>query len=371
MLEMRTSERDSLKKCPQQWYWSQVEGLRPNIEATPLWFGSAVHEGLAAWYLPGFERGPHPVETFEKFLEGNRSMVVYDEESEGTYVDARELGIDMLTRYVDLYGTDPSWNVVATEHKGEVILPRPEMQIFGRTRPARKRWLRYNFTWDGIYRDEEDGQLKLMEHKTAASIRLDHLPLDDQAGSYWAVASALLVKQGVLKPGEEIVGINYNFLRKAMQDQRPRNADGYYTNKPLKQHYLDAIEDAMPGQTSGKETIPKLEEIAAHLGIGPVLGDVSKTQPAEYFVREMVYRTRAERRTQIQRIQEEAVFAEAYRGGLLPIVKAPDKQRCSWCKFKRMCELDESGDQDAVESFKETQFHTEDPYLVYQKSTDS
>jgi hypothetical protein len=102
-----------------------------------------------------------------------------------------------------------------------------------------------------------------------------------------------------------------------------------------------------------------------------VFGEVSANQPPEYFVRELVYRSRAERRTQIKRIQEEAVFAEAYRGGLLPIVKAPDKQRCSWCKFKRMCELDESGDQDAVESFKETQFHTEDPYLVYQKSTDS
>lgn len=237
--------------------------------------------------------------------------------------------------------------------------------------------MRYNFTWDGVYRDEEDGQLKLMEHKTAASIRLDHLPLDDQAGSYWAVASELLVKQGVLKPGEEIVGINYNFLRKAMKDQRPQNADGYYTNKPTKADYIEQIlatpvspEIAQLGEPHEKMSLTALQTMAETIGI-TVLGEVSKSQPPAYFVREMVYRTRAERATQIRRIQEEGVFAEAYRGGMLPIVKAPDKQRCSWCKYKRMCELDESGDQDAVEAFKETQFHHEDPYLVYQKSTDS
>jgi hypothetical protein len=360
MLEMRTSERGSLGRCAQQWAWRHIEGLEKNRAANPLWFGSAVHEALAAWYLPGFERGPHPVETFDTFLAGERSMIVTSEEEEIEYVDARALGIDMLTRYVEEYGKDDSWNVIATEMKGKVILPRPEMKIFGRTRPALKRWLRYHFTWDGVYRDEADGQVKLMEHKTAASIIISHLPLDNQAGSYHAVANQALTKQGVLKNGEEIVAITYNFLRKAMADQRPRNANGHYTNKPVKQHYIDAIGEGL----TGKETLARLEEIAATEGI-VVLGEVSKSQPPNYFERHEVYKTRAERETQIRRIQDEAVFSEAYRKGYLPIVKSPSRD-CSWCPFSKMCEMHESGDQEAVETIKEMQYHVSSPYEVYQ-----
>jgi hypothetical protein len=360
MLEMRTSERYSLGRCARQWAWRHIEGLEPNRAANPLWFGSAVHEALAAWYLPGFARGPHPVETFEKWVDKERTMLIYDEEGEKEYVDARALGIDMLTRYVETYGTDPSWNVIATEMKGKVVLPRPEMVIFERKRPRVARWLRYHFTWDGVYRDEEDGQVKLMEHKTAASIITSHLPLDNQAGSYHAVANQTLTKQGVLKDGEEIVAITYNFLRKALQDQRPRNADGYYTNKPVKAHFIDAIGEGL----TGKETLVQLEAIAAELGI-EVLGDVSKSQPPLYFERHEVYKTRAERETQIRRIQDEALFSEAYRNGYLPIIKSPGKD-CGWCPFSKICELDESGDQEAVEALKEAMYHVSSPYETYQ-----
>lgn len=365
MLEMRTSERGSLARCTRQWAWRQIDGLVPNRAANPLWFGTAVHESLAAWYLPGKARGPHPVETFENWLDGERTMLVTGEDEEEQYVDARELGIDMLTRYVEHYGKDDSWYVIATEMKGKVILPRPEMQIFGRLRPAVQRWLRYHFTWDGVYIDEADGQIKLMEHKTAAAIRIDHLPLDNQAGSYHAVANQTLQKQGVLKPNQEIVAITYNFLRKAMRDLRPQDANGHYHNKPQKQHFIDAIGEGL----TGKETLAGLELIAKELGL-TVLGEVSKSQPPLYFERHEVYKTRAERETQIRRIQEEAVFSEAYRKGYLPIIKSPSRD-CSWCPYNRMCELDESGDQEAVELFKELTYTVEQPYAVYQtKSTE-
>lgn len=369
MLQMRTSERGSLKRCPQQWYWSQVEGLRPNTEASPLWFGSAVHEALAAWYLPGLKRGPHPAETFEAVLEGDRSVRINDEGDEELFVNARELGVDMLERYVEEYGKDESWDVIATEHAGNVILPRRNRVVFGHRLPDVQRWLRYNFTWDGVYRDLADGQIKLMEHKTAASISVEHLPLDDQAGSYWAIASRILEKNGVLKPGEEIVAIEYNFLRKAMRDERPKNDAGFYTNKPQKVHYIEALTAVGAGEEAGlkKLTIPELELLAEGNGL-VVLGDQSARQPPAFFERHTVYRSRAERRTQIERIKDEALLAEAYRNGHLPIVKAPDRQHCNWCPFKRMCQLHESGDMEAVEAFKETMYHVEDPYSVYQKS---
>ena len=374
MLEMRTSERRSLKHCAQQWYWSSVEELRPNRAANPLWFGSAVHVSLAAWYLKGNKRGPHPAETFANSLDGERTMLVTTDEEEQEYVDARALGIDMLTRYVEEYGNDDSWDVIATERAGSIVLPRPEMEIFGRTRPKLARWLRYHYTWDGVFRDLKDGQLYLMEHKTAASIQLGHLPLDDQAGSYWAIASHELQKAGILKGNDEIVGIRYNFMRKALADERPRNAEGYYTNKPIKQHYIDALynhfgqdspaeEMEMWAKDLPKTSLAKLQEMAEVQKL-VVLGDISKSQPPPYFERIDVYRTREERRKQFRRIQDEAVFSEAYRKGYLPITKTPSRD-CSWCQFSRMCELDEQGDQESVEVFKETMYHQESPYAVY------
>lgn len=364
-IEMRTSERGALLGCAQKWYWAHIEELRPNRASNPLWFGSAVHVALADWYLKGLKRGPHPAETFNNFIDGERSMLVTNEDEEQEYFDARELGTGMLEHYVDHYGKDDKWDVIATEHAGKIVLPRPEMKIFGHTRPALARWLTYHFTWDGIFRDLEDGQLYLMEHKTAAAIDLNHLPLDNQAGSYWAIASRSLKKQGIIGENEDIVGIRYNFLRKALKDTRPQDEDGLYHNKPTKAHFIEALTgvDKWTEAELTKMKLDELESVAAAHG-WEILGDISKSQPPAYFVREDVYRSRAERVTQIERIQDEALFSEAYRSGSLPITKRPSKD-CSWCPFRRMCELDEQGDQEAVEVFKETMYHRESPYEVY------
>jgi len=379
-LEMRTSERGSLKSCAQQWYWSQVEGLAPRRAANPLWFGSAVHEGLASWYRPGLERGPHPVETFDKFLQGERAMIVTNNDEEAEYVNARDLGHDMLNRYVEHYGRDDTWDVIATEKTFRVNIARPARQMFGLDIPAQKRWLRYVGTWDGVYRDLTTGEIWLMEHKTAASIVVAHLPLDDQAGSYWALATVVLRKSGILGPKEEIAGIMYNFLRKAPNDGRPQNSEGQYTNLPKKPNYVEALfnhygesgadSDEMrdwEGELP-KMTLASLQDMAAIQGLH-VLGDPSKSQPPPYFERYPVYRSKGERARMIRRIQDEAFFAEAYRSGDLPVTKAPDKQRCRWCPFERMCQLDESGDQFAVEEFKESQFLVRNPYADHVKKS--
>jgi len=381
MLEMRTSERNSLKRCAQQWYWSSVEGLAPKRVATPLWFGSLVHDALAQWYGIGTTRGEHPAVYFDRALgDDDRQAAIFDPEdaeAAAEYVSARALGIDMLNRYVEHFGRDENWDVIATEEKFQVWIPRPAITLFGIKFLKVPRWLRYVGTWDGVYRDLSTGEIWLMEHKTAAGIRIDHLPLDDQAGSYWAFATIVLRKRGILGPNEEIAGIMYNFLRKAMADPRPVNAEGLRTNKPNKQHYLDALEPFY--ELTGKETIATLEELvddinAQHDGDGTwdkaliVLGDVSKTQPPKFFERWPVYRSRGERAKMVRRIQDEAIFAEAYRKGDLPITKTTSKD-CSWCPFLRMCQLDEQGDDAAVAEFKENQFIVRNNYADHEKKS--
>lgn len=366
-IEIRTSERRSLKRCQQKWYWSFMEGLTPIRDSNPLWFGSAVHEALAEWYQLGTKRGTHPSETFSKYLEGNRSIIVPNgyEDEEKEYVDARELGISMLNNYVRTFGTDPDWDVIATEQPFRIVIKHPDG--FN---------IRYVGTWDGVYRDRTTGLIWLMEHKTAASLNPTHLPIDDQAGSYWAVASQILIKCGVLKKGEEIAGIMYNFLRKQKWDARPQNEQGLRTNKPQKKHYIEAImnyvgEDAPADEMADwekdlpKMSLPELEEQAQTFDL-TVLGEVSSTQPAAYFERIPVYRTRAERTRMIQRIKDEATYIHAYRTGVpgYPITKNPT-WNCSWdCEFFRLCQLNESGDE-YEEEFKASQFKVRNPYEAH------
>jgi len=110
-------------------------------------------------------------------------------------------------------------------------------------------------------------------------------------------------------------------------------------------------------------TLPNLQEHAAIQKL-VVLGEESKTQPPSYFERFPVYRSRGERKTMIERIQKEAIFAEAYREGWLPVIKTTSRD-CSWCQFRRMCELDEQGDMEAVEEFKADQYITRNPYEAH------
>lgn len=377
MLQMRTSERRDLKSCAQKWWWGNVEGLRPNTTPNPLWLGTAVHEALAGWYLPGTERGSHPAETFAQILDGDRKTLVTNEDEEKEWVDSRELGVDMLTRYIEFYGLEPNKFIIATEQEFQVILPRPAVSLFGIETPEVRRWLRYVGTFDGVYRDLDTNEIWLDETKTAASIWHDHLPLDDQAGSYWAVATTILRKKGVLGKNENIAGIMYNFLRKAMGDTRPQNEDGLRMNKPTtKQHYIDAIEeeasrrdlDEIEMPLTGKETMARLQEMCELEGI-EAHGDVSASQPPPYFERFPVYRSKGERATMIRRIQDEAIFSEAYREGWLPVTKSPDMMKCRMCSFRRMCELDEQGDAQSVEEFKAAAFHHEEPYAAHTRKS--
>jgi hypothetical protein len=370
MLEMRTSERRDLKSCAQKWWWGQVEGLRPHRDPNPFWFGTAVHIALAGWYIPGVKRGIHPVETFTKALDGDRSILVTNEDEEQEYVDARAMGIDMLTHYVEFYGDEPYKDYIAPEWAGSVLMKREKEQRGLFLLPELK--FKYHFTYDGVYRDLTTDEIWLDEHKTAASIWDDFLPLDDQAGSYWAIASLKLQRAGILPEGRDIAGIMYNFLRKAVRDQRPWievNGTKMFVNKPTKkEHYIEAL-----GTVSlmGKETMAQLAELADQQGI-IVHGGVSASQPPPYFLRAPVYRSKAERATMIDRIKDEAMLSHLYRTGSLPITKTPRIDNCRPCPFyKGLCQLHEQGDQLSAEEFKEAAYKVVDGYESYRKSTDS
>lgn len=321
---LRTSERKDFKRCPQKWFWAWRMGLKERFRpADNLWFGTGIHIALADWYCgPGTTRGRHPAETWIDWCDEEEIKVraaVSDNWEEDVWVDAVELGTQMLDGYVDLYDTDPSWHVIAPEQTFQLVIPK---------RSGAADLAIYVGTFDLVYRDLEDDSIWLGEHKTAKTISLSHLPLDDQAGSYWAVASKILTEQGVLKKGDSIKGIMYNFLRKAVPDDRLENEQGQKLNKN---------------------------------------GTVSKNQPKPIYVREPVDRTRAERTEMIRRIQNEVAWMNAAR-------RAPDRlfktstNDCHWqCQFYDMCTLHEKGGDD-WRSYAKSVYRVEDPYADHRKS---
>lgn len=359
---LRTSERRAFKRCIAQWDWRYRKGLVPKYQKPgALWFGTGVHLALQHRYSkPGLERGHDVLKVWRDYCDNEPHAGVWMEGDEGVqFQDARELGEIMLGGYLDKYGMDERWHVISAEQTFELAIPRP----------AREGTLvLYNGTFDFVGRDlANEGALWLWDHKTAKQIFLDHLSLDDQAGSYWAVASRVLAAQGLIPKGERLEGILYNFLRKGTPDDRPKNAAGQATNKPTKQHYLDALK-AAGCVVHAKMTNDRLAEVANNAGI-TVLGDISERQPPALFHREPVWRTVVEQRTQITRVQNEALHMDAVRRRLLPITKNPTKD-CKWdCDFFLMCELQEAGDD--WKGFRDSSFTRRDPYQDHRETANA
>lgn len=380
---LRTSERKDFKRCQQRWWWAWREGLRDRgSPSTPLWFGTGIHLALAAWYCgPGTKRGPHPAETWTEFAKDELATVKIESPSEEEvqeYVDASELGRVLMEEYVRHYGTDDHKLIIAPEQTFKLPIPwhdRQQLYDYG----SKDLLVNFHGTFDGVWRDAGTGWLILDEHKTAKTISTGHLDIDDQGGGYWAVATMVLRRQGLIGQKESLKGIEYNFIRKALPDTRPKDAEGYATNKPTKADYIKAINEErakMPTKTggswlgpepTGKESLELLREMASKMGL-TVLGERSKVQPKPLFERHMVHRTSKERFTQLQRIQDEAVHMRAIRDGLLPITLNPTRD-CQWdCRFHAMCVLKENGGD--WKEFKDLQYRQEDPYADHRKSAE-
>jgi hypothetical protein len=266
-----------------------------------LRFGTLIHAALAAYYIPGQKRGPHPARTFKQLYKqdaeaaGEFGFKVWEDE---IWADAETLGPDMLEHYVDYYGRDDDWNVLVTEHPFTIKVRHDVpfvytgvLDLVARHRPTNKLWM-----WD---------------HKSAAGIERDPkwLLLDDQAGAYWTFGLEWLYRQGFLKRKDKLAGIMFNFLRKQYRDDRPKNDAGLSLNQD---------------------------------------GSVSGKQPAPYFDRKMVFRDEDDRRSVYERVQKQwpqihaaTQSASTFGDASDLIYKNANKFNCQSCGMFDICELHE------------------------------
>lgn len=318
---LRTSERATFKRCVFRWWLEYRMGYKQRSpQADALWFGIGVHEALAQWYKRGTKRGIHPADFWDDWVgdEIGFAKTYFDETfDEPVWVDARELGYAMLEEYIEYYGADEQWEIISVEQPFKVRIMRHGKPI-----------AHFASRWDGVLRNLEDGLIYLLENKTAAQIATAYLELDDQAGSYWAVASQALQANGILKASEHIEGIIYNFLRKTKGDDRPQDSDGNYLNKD---------------------------------------GSISKKQPPLPFVRELKERSPKEQNTQLMRIADEVTVMNAVRTRQIPITKTPTKD-CPRCPFWIPCGLHERGNEHAFYEVLKNNYRQADPYADMRKS---
>lgn len=311
------SERNAFGRCPQRWWWAYMDHLRPKARpADALWFGIGVHEALALWYGEGYERGPHPAITWEnwvgdeiRFIKAN--FADHDREwfEQPVYEEAGDLGFAMLNGYVEEYGEDDHLEVLAIEQEFELEIVKDGEVI-----------AIFIGVFDGVAIDHLLNLIVLLEHKTAGSIKTMHLPLDNQAGSYFSAATIVLRHQNIIGRKESIDGIMYNFLRKSMPDERPRDTQGRYLNKD---------------------------------------GSVSKSQPSRRYLREFVDRTPREVNNQLRRLSDEVYIMNLVRERKLPVIKVVNDM-CTYCPFYQMCMMHERGGKAWME-FRDAKYVVSEP----------
>lgn len=327
---VRTSERTSFNTCRFAWDLNYRQRLKPIEEAPALKFGTWVHKALELRYPPGVKRGPHPADSFQTIYEDavdeiEREWGMNIRNADGDWEGMLELGVDMLEGFVEEYGDDEEWEIIAPEMTFQVPVKHPERdQILF--------W--YVGTMDDVRRNRSTGAIRINDYKTTSNDPVKDgqgkTVLDEQATAYWTWGVEWLIDTGVLLPRElqNLDGMLYTFLRKAKKDPRITNDQGQCLNQD---------------------------------------GSISKKQPLPRFHRELVYRTDVDRERARKRAYEEFREMVLVEKGLLEPRKTPDTGsmgHCNWCGFRDMCELHEAGAD--WEGVRDVAMKNWDPYDAHE-----
>lgn len=370
--DLRNSEIKDIERCPWRWQWGWNDQLTPLRMNTKLWMGIGVHEALAAWYLKGLKRGPHPAETWARWCseqgeDAERSVPQWSDE-DVEYHDVVDLGTYMLEKYVEKWGKDPRYSFIATEATFNMQILTPKEF---RARIKRKHIARLVGTWDGVYRDLDTGEFWLIEHKTSAVGGVPRfikmLPIDKQTNTYFMSATYILRKEGLLKDNQNIAGIMFNWLEKYKPSEASLTKDmddqGVVRNKPKKIDYYEALRESYELEPTKLPSLAVLEGLAVDAGI-KVLGAPSVNQPRkwdDYFRRYEAFRSDGDLHHTYHEIAATGVQRQNYLDGITPLTKNPTMD-CSWdCNFFKLCQLHSAGED--WEDYKSMAFTTtEDRY---------
>lgn len=350
---VRSSARKSFNNCEWAWDLAYNKNVQPHETKSALRFGTLIHSALEKFYRSGTKRGPHPAKTFQRLYRADAAkhaeFGVYSDE---VWVNAYDLGTHMMRNYIDLYGKDERYKVIATEQPFQQPVYETHWKLTNeRGKKVKRRVHRFTYmgVLDGIWWDTEKERMLLVDHKTAATIKqlVAKLPWDLQSTAYWTWGVDWMVEQGMLKSHEQLDGLLFNIMAKSKgDDDRPRNAEGLALNKPTKPALIAAWEDhgmELPGRASVKTLMDGLTE----KGVDPwQYGEVSKRQGSELFMRFPSFRGESERELAREMAMADFLEMEEIRSGQRkPRKMYPDGPfGCTACAYKDVCELHEVGE---------------------------
>lgn len=184
------SELDTFRQCPLKHYLAYVQRWKKETTSPALARGTAWHAILEAHYgciaeiqatgdvrvLSLKEQAVAKRNAFDAVQLVIRDCGLDDEE--------KDLLIWMYDGYVEMYGVDPDWWIVAIEYAEPVVLPNP---TGGYSRFELKTKI------DLVVRDLSlpGHPYKIVDHKTASNLPTDkELDLDDQFGLYELAVTA-------------------------------------------------------------------------------------------------------------------------------------------------------------------------------------
>lgn len=326
---IRTHTRIDFKRCPKKAYWRWLLGLTPVVKSFgALDLGTWVHSAFDQWYVPGRKRNGNLLTHFNAITDEAFYMAQNEGVPEPELLKATELqflGQALMKSYVERYGQDSDIDVIGTEIPLQFEITGKQGKVIAL----------HMLKPDMVFRHRKTGFVWLMENKTAAQIRLEHLAIDDQARAYAAMAQPALRRARVIGPNERVAGIMYNYIRKAFPDTRETNADGLYLNRD---------------------------------------GSVSKRQPPAYFLRHPLPLSDKAKAMTLRRLQSEAIKFTQWRQSIMDgnidplwIDKTPHHSCPKFCEYFRMCRLEEEGAD--ISDMRKAQFVRRNPY-DYAESTD-
>lgn len=326
----RSHEGIDYKRCKKKWYWRWRKGYVPKRKAIgALDFGTWVHEALALWYKPlrgGTRHNIQLADIFGGIAESAIAWAAQDGASAEQLEKAEELlmlGKAILTAYQERYADD-GFEPIQAEIPMEVTVHDADGNGIAVYKLKPDLAVRLN------------GGVWLVEHKTAKSIRTEHLVIDDQARPYGALAEMELRRLGLISRTEKLKGIIYNYLRKGIPDEREVNAEGQALNKN---------------------------------------GTVSKRQQAPLFLRHQVLlsdkaKAATLRRKRMEIIEITSMTQMLREGRLQPrwLEKTPHWSCPKTCDFFPICSLEEEGAD--ITAMERSLYTRQNPYL-YDEENDT
>jgi hypothetical protein len=318
---IRHSERVDYKRCPKKWYWHWRLGLFAKNKTPALELGTWIHEALAARYTKGTGS---VADAFGHITDAVLAHNDWPDFQQDKLEELIGLGAAMCSAYDKRYAGEVI-DVIAAEIPLEYEITDADGNVAAihKLKP------------DLVFRDAS-GDVWLMEHKTAAQIRLEHLSIDDQARPYAAMAEVALRRAGVIGAHDRFKGVMYNFLRKALSDEREVDAQGHALNKD---------------------------------------GSVSKRQPTPVFVRHPVVLSRKAKQIALMRLGIETMIITGFTAAVKDkeinphhISKTPHSSCPKLCSFFAMCVVEEQGGD--IKTMQRTMYVKQNPYTYDEETAD-